>query len=63
MKQLATVKEIAEMLAVHPATVWRMVERGDLPPPIRMGSRCTRWSLEAVQAAIERLSATPAKGA
>ena len=56
--QLITVREVASLLSIHPATVWRLCERGALPQPIRMGTRCTRWSLEAVKAAVERHQAT-----
>jgi excisionase family DNA binding protein len=52
--KLVTVKQIAAQLAVHPSTIWRMVERGDLPPPIRIGLRCTRWSADAVEDFVNR---------
>lgn len=58
MSQLITDKEVASLLSIHVATVWRMVQRGVLPQPIRLGTRCTRWSLEAVKAAVERHQVT-----
>ena len=31
LKRVLTVNEVAEMLRVHPTTVYRLVRRGDLP--------------------------------
>jgi len=54
--------EIAAVLSIHRSTVWRYVKLGILPEPIRIG-RATRWRQSDVNAALERLSATPANGA
>ena len=32
-------------LGIHPRTVWRLVASGDLPQPIRIGSKTVRWRL------------------
>jgi len=54
--------EIATILSVHRSTVWRYVKLGLLPVPVRIGG-ATRWRMADVEAAIERLSATPASEA
>jgi predicted DNA-binding transcriptional regulator AlpA len=36
------VKRMAELLAVSVREVWRLVARGDLPQPIKIG-RCSVW--------------------
>lgn len=33
----------AKLGGISPATVYRMVDRGELPEPIRLGPRLTRW--------------------
>lgn len=47
-----TVKDVAAMLRVSVATVWRMVERGALPQPKKFSARCTRWEAGAIRRAV-----------
>ena len=42
-------REIAEVIGINPATVWRWSKAGRLPPPVKIGERCTRWSVGAVR--------------
>lgn len=37
-------KTLAKELDCHPSTVWRMVQRGELPKPIKIGN-LTRWEV------------------
>lgn len=46
-------KALARYLGVHVATVWRRVQDGTLPKPIKVGG-CTRWSREEIDAVIRR---------
>lgn len=43
--RLLTVRDVADLLAVHPRTIWRLVATGDIPAPIRLGSKAVRWRL------------------
>ena len=52
--KLIRCKELAAMLGVSKATVWRMVRDGRLPKPLKLGERITAWRLDEVEAAIER---------
>lgn len=47
------VREVARILNVSPRTVWRLVSRGDLPPPGRFG-RSVRWRAEDICACINK---------
>ncbi len=42
--------QVAACLNVHKATVFRMVQRGELPQPIKIGSTTTRWKLSEIKA-------------
>ncbi len=41
----ATDRELAAMLSISKATVWRWVREGLLPKPVRISARCSRWKL------------------
>ena len=41
--RLINVKEVANKLGVSTRTVYRMVDTGYLPSPIKLGSRSQRW--------------------
>lgn len=51
-KQLLRDSDVAKMLSVSRATVWRYVEAGILPKPIKLAG-ATRFDLEEVIEAIE----------
>jgi predicted DNA-binding transcriptional regulator AlpA len=36
------VKQVAELLTVSVREAWRLVARGELPPPVKIG-RCSMW--------------------
>ena len=46
-----TVKDVAAMLRVSAATVWRMVNAGTLAAPVKLSTRCTRWQAGQVRQA------------
>ena len=45
---LINAKELANLLSVSKRHVWRLLSRGDLIEPIKIGST-TRWPLDAVR--------------
>jgi excisionase family DNA binding protein len=51
---LLRIDVVAEQLGVHPATVWAMVSRGEIPH-IKLSPRVTRVPLADLQRFIERL--------
>jgi excisionase family DNA binding protein len=46
--RLLTSDEVAAMLSVHRNTVLQMVNRGDLPRPMKIGPRLNRWQADAL---------------
>lgn len=50
------VKVVADRYCCHPSTVWRMVKRGQLPAPVRIGN-LTRWELSK----LDRIEAEKAE--
>lgn len=54
MESMYSVKEVAEKLKVCPRTVWRLVQRGELPHYVKVGSSA-RWVCAEIAAYIERI--------
>lgn len=52
--KLLTVSEVATILTISTREVWRRVDSGELPRPIRLGPRTRRWPREEIEAVIER---------
>lgn len=50
-EQLMTVQEVATLLAVTAKTVYRMIEKGDLPA-LKVGSRAVRVPQSSIQAVL-----------
>ena len=46
-----SVKDVAAMLRVSAATVWRMVKAKQLAEPVKLSTRCTRWQAGQVRKA------------
>ena len=51
MSKFLTKQEVADIIRVTPLTVMKMVKRGDLPKPLRLGNTL-RWPVEAIQTAL-----------
>lgn len=58
-EKLLTSKEIQTRLGISKSSFWRFVKCGKLPPPLRLGPQTRRWRADAVDAAIDRLTAPP----
>lgn len=56
-ESLVPLDEVARRLACTVRTIWRMIQKRELPPPIRIGKRAALPSSE-VDAYIERLKAS-----
>lgn len=48
----------APVLPFSSATLWRRVQSGDFPRPVRLGPKLTAWRAEDVRAWIERQGAS-----
>lgn len=53
---LLNVKDVAHLLSVSVATVWRRSASGELPGPIKLAGR-TLWRRDEIEGAIEAASA------
>jgi excisionase family DNA binding protein len=54
-KTMFSDRDVAEFLACSRSTIWRWVEAGVLPKPIKIGG-VSRWKLEDLEAVIEAAS-------
>jgi excisionase family DNA binding protein len=55
-RDLLTSQQVASRLSMSVRTVWRLVARGILPPPIRYNRKLVRWKSADVDRYIEELS-------
>ena len=53
-EQLIGLSEFAELLRVTPRTVYRLIQSGQIPKPVKVG-HSVRFPVSDVQAYIERL--------
>ena len=58
---LLDVKAVAALLQSSPATIWRRVNDGTLPRPVRIGGM-TRWARDEIDAVIDRAKAVRDQG-
>jgi prophage regulatory protein len=47
LKRLITVKELAEMLAISTRHVYRLLDSGQLPKPLKLGA-AIRWDYDTI---------------
>lgn len=50
-------KDVCALLSISRSTLWRWVQNGTLPEPIRIGG-CTRWEREEVEKAVRKAQGT-----
>lgn len=43
---------VAALWSITPTSVWRRSRQGDLPQPRTFGTRCTRWNVGELRAAL-----------
>ena len=58
--QLLDIREVAELLRVHPRTLWRLAAQAEagqseFPRPLRIGPKTVRWRLADLQAYLGSL--------
>ena len=53
-KEFYTVKELAELLAVNPMTIYRMVSRGDLPA-YQIGGKALRFRRSDIEVYLAKV--------
>jgi prophage regulatory protein len=56
---LINAQELAQMLSVSTRTLWRLLSKGELPTPVRLGGS-VRWRLDEVRSWIDRGCPVPA---
>jgi predicted DNA-binding transcriptional regulator AlpA len=57
--RLLTVRQVADLLAVHPRTVWRLAASDEqFPKPVRVGEGSTRWRASEVTAYVDSLASS-----
>jgi len=55
--ELLTINDVCRLLKVSPRSVYRGVERGTLPPPVRpLGTNAPRWRAEDLRACLAALA-------
>lgn len=53
MPNLLTDREVAKHLNISKASVWRWLDEGRLPKPLKLSPGCTRWRADEIAAFIE----------
>jgi len=59
--ELVTVREAAELLRIHPRSIWRLSALGeigesDFPRPVRIGAKTVRWRVADLQRYLDGLA-------
>jgi excisionase family DNA binding protein len=60
--EFMAIGDVAEYLRVSTWTVWRMVARGDLPQPRRLGRSWVRWKRSDLDRLLDQGRAVKGKG-
>jgi prophage regulatory protein len=55
-------KSVAQLLDMSESTVWRLVQQGILPKPIKLTPRTTVWRVDEINTAIENIVARASGG-
>ncbi len=59
---LLDVKAVAALFQSSPATIWRRVNDGTMPRPVKIGG-LTRWARDEIDAVIDRAKGERDEGA
>lgn len=54
MQKYLRVKTVAQRLDISPSSVWRLVQQGVLPKPIKLTPRTTVWRASEIDESIEK---------
>jgi prophage regulatory protein len=54
-KDLLTAREVAARLSLSCRTLYRLIQRGQFPRPVRVGRRGVRWRVSDVQRYLDGL--------
>ncbi len=54
--ELLTVKDVAELYCLSTRDVYRKARCGELPQPVKLGPRTTRWKASEIQAHLDSLT-------
>lgn len=54
--ELLTAKQMARRLGISARTVWRLLERGQFPEPIRNSRKLIRWPVTDLARAVEMMA-------
>ena len=49
MDRLLRRKEVVQMVGLSRASIYRLMDSGDFPHPVRVGPRAVRWRLEDLE--------------
>ena len=49
MNRLLRLKEVEQMVGLSRTSIYRLMDRGDFPHPVRVGPRAVRWRLEDLE--------------
>ena len=52
---LLSIQDVAESLHVARSTIYKLIEAGEFPKPIKLGKKSIRWRPSAVEAYIAKL--------
>jgi excisionase family DNA binding protein len=56
-KDLLTAQQVAHRLSISVRTVWRLLERNELPQPVRYNRKLVRWRSRDIDRYVETLIA------
>ena len=54
-QKLLSLKQVIAMVGLTKSTIYRLMDAGDFPRPLKLGSRCVRWLVDDVNAWISSL--------
>jgi predicted DNA-binding transcriptional regulator AlpA len=54
--RLLDVRDVANLLGVHPRTIWQMASAGSIPQPIHLSPRVVRWRLSDIEDHVQKLA-------
>ena len=54
MTKLITLKEVSDLVGLKKSAIYARISEGNFPNPVKLGSKCSRWSLAEIQEYIEK---------